>query len=250
MAISTITSDSFDPAIGFGTTLPSADAKVTIANAGNQLYLKDTRAASGVTGLITSNQNGTIYYDANTNATATTGGHIWRSAGTDILTLSSTGTVNITNGMSITTTNRATATTPANIGVYTQGNYRLFNGASGAIYIHILLPARYTVTDSKMFCLEIKGYDFDGSRIMNMMIGGYVTPVSNGGPISRIATWDSASYYSPTVYYSSTYNVGVARFYMTSRYYGTFIINSISVGNGDIIAPSELRVIESASATL
>jgi len=159
-------------------------------------------------------------------------------------------TATITGGMSVVGQNYATATTPSDRGVYTIGNYRLFNPTGGAIYMHLLLPARYTVTDSKMFMLEIKGYDFDGGRVMNMMIGAYITPVSNGGPVSRIAVWDAVSYYSPTVYYSSTYNVGVARFYMPSRYYGTFVVNSISVGNGDVIGPNELRLIESTSATL
>jgi hypothetical protein len=91
MAISTIGSDALDPVLGIGTTTPSANAKVTLAYGGNQLYLQDTRSVTGVTGLITSNQNGNIYYDANTNNTVTLGGHIWRSANADRMILSSTG---------------------------------------------------------------------------------------------------------------------------------------------------------------
>lgn len=143
-----------------------------------------------------------------------------------------------------------TPTTNSIQGIYSLALVRNFNGASGAVYYHIVLPARYNSNNSKMFMLEIKGYDFDGGRVINMMIGGYVTPVSNGGPVSRIAVWDAASYYSPTVYYSSTYNVGVARFYMASKYYNTFVVNAICVGNGDVIYPGELTIVESTNATI
>ena len=144
----------------------------------------------------------------------------------------------------------ATATTNANQGTYSLGLARNFNGTYGAVYYHILLPARYNSNNSKMFMLEIKGYDFNGARVFNMMIGGYVTPVSNGGPINRVCSWDAAAAFSPTAYYSSTYNVGVARFYMAEKYYNSFVVNAVCVGNGDVIYPGELTIIESTNATI
>ena len=136
------------------------------------------------------------------------------------------------------------------IGSYVLGNGRWWNTAGGAQYIHFVLPSRYNQNNSLMWCLEIKGYDFARPGIINIMIGGYVTPPSNGGPMSRVAAWDAQSYYSPTAYYSSTYGAGVARIYMPDRYYASFTVNSIASGNGDVIAPNELRIIESSSSTI
>lgn len=154
-----------------------------------------------------------------------------------------TGTVNV----STVGANSASGNT---IGSYVLGNGRWWNTAGGAQYIHFLLPSRYNQNNSLMWCLEIKGYDFAAPRIINVMIGGYVTPPSNGGPMSRVAVWDATSAYSPTAYYSSNYACGVARIYMPDRYYASFTVNSIASGNGDIIAPDELRIFESANSTI
>lgn len=98
MPISTIGSDSLDPVLGIGTTTPSANAKVTIAHDNNQLYFRDTRNANGATGLITYNQNGNFYYDANTTNTITPGGHVWRTRNNDIASLNSAGAFSVPAG--------------------------------------------------------------------------------------------------------------------------------------------------------
>jgi hypothetical protein len=140
------------------------------------------------------------------------------------------------------------------IGSYILGAGKYWTVTSGAKYVHILLPARYNANAgaSLMWCIEVKGYDFNAARIINLMIGGYVTPVNNGGPMSQVAVWDSAGsgVYSPTAYFSSNYNRGVARFYLSSAYYASFTINTIASGNGDVIAPDELTIIESVNATI
>jgi hypothetical protein len=140
------------------------------------------------------------------------------------------------------------------IGSYILGAGKYWTVGSGAKYVHILLPARYNANAgaSLMWCIEVKGYDFNAARIINLMIGGYVTPVNNGGPMSQVAVWDSAGsgVYSPTAYFSSNYNRGVARFYLSSAYYASFTINTIASGNGDVIAPDELTIIESVNATI
>lgn len=135
-------------------------------------------------------------------------------------------------------------------GTYVLGNGKYFETAGGATYVHILLPSRYNSSNSKMFCIEIKGYDFIRPGIINIMIGGYVTPPSNGGPMSRAVGWDATSYYSPTAYYSSNYNRGVARIYLPDKYYVSFTVNSIASGNGDIILPTEMTIIGSTSAEI
>jgi hypothetical protein len=136
------------------------------------------------------------------------------------------------------------------IGSYVLGNGRWWQTNGGAQYLHFVLPARYNQNDSKMWCIEIKGYDFARPGIINIMIGGYVTPPSNGGPMSRVAVWDAIGYYSPTAYYSSNYACGVARIYFPDQYYASFTVNSIASGNGDVIAPDELRIIQSGSSTI
>jgi len=137
-------------------------------------------------------------------------------------------------------------------GTYTLGNGRFFTGGSGSTYVHIVLPSRYNIGDntmtggfSRMFCLEIKGYAYAIPAIINMMIAGYVTPEYNGGPIQKVTSWDAVGQFSPTAYYSSNLNVGIARFYLPDKYYATFTINSIAVGNGDIIQPTELTIVQS-----
>jgi hypothetical protein len=118
-------------------------------------------------------------------------------------------------------------------------------------YMHIVLPSRYNDGNSKMFFLEVKGYDFNRPGIIDLKYGGYVTPSSNGGPISRSVVLDNYGGYSPAVYYSSNYGAGVCRFYWPSGvYYGSFTINTIASGNGDVIQPDELQIILSSNSTI
>jgi hypothetical protein len=99
MPVSTIGNDGLSVPLGLGTSTPNASAKVTIANNGNQLYFQDTRNVNPNTlGLITYNQDGNFYYDSNTLVQAGAGsGHIWRSQGTQRLSITSAGLVT-TNG--------------------------------------------------------------------------------------------------------------------------------------------------------
>jgi len=122
-------------------------------------------------------------------------------------------------------------------------------GSFDSVYVHILLPADFNQSASQMFLLEIKGYNFKNG-LMNIMIGGYVTPPSNGGPMRNVSAWQAVGAFSPTAYYSNNYNRGIARFYLSYAYYTSFVINSICVGNGRIIKPGELQIIYSTSATI
>jgi len=117
-------------------------------------------------------------------------------------------------------------------------------------YVHILLPSDFNNSNSQMFLLEIKGYNFTNAYLLNLMIGGYVTPASNGGPIRNVTGWSAQGDFAPTAYYSNTYNRGIARFYLSRAYYTSFVVNSICVGNGRIIKPGELQIIYSTSATI
>ena len=118
-------------------------------------------------------------------------------------------------------------------------------------YMHIVLPSRYNDGSSNMFFLEVKGYDFNRPGIIDLKYGGYVTPSANGGPISRAVVLDNYGGYSPGIYYSSNYGAGVCRFYWPSGvYYGSFTINTIASGNGDVIEPDELQIILNTSSTI
>jgi len=124
------------------------------------------------------------------------------------------------------------------------------NSGTNAIYAHILLPSDFNNTNSQMFLLEVKGYNFTNSYLLNLMIGGYVTLASNGGPIRNVTSWSAQGDFAPTAYYSNTYNRGIARFYLSRPYYTSFVVNSICVGNGRIIKPGELQIIYSTNATI
>ena len=82
------------------------------------------------------------------------------------------------------------------------------------------------------------------------MISGYVTTINNGGPIASVSVWDATGQYSPAAYYSSNYNRGVARFYLASKYYTTFVVDALQAGNGDVILPGECEVVWSTSSTI
>jgi len=129
-----------------------------------------------------------------------------------------------------------------------------YNDVTGnlSFYTHILLPPDFNQNNYQMFLLEIKGYNFRSAtaQLINLIVGGYVTPVSNGGPIRNVSAWQALGDFNPTAYYSSTYNRGVVRFYLSNAYYASFVVNSICVGNGRIIKPGELQIIYSSSATL
>lgn len=64
----------------------------------NHIRMFDTRSSTGVGTMIGANQDGNTYYDSNYNNTATAGGHNWRSAGTDIMNLYSSGRLNLPYG--------------------------------------------------------------------------------------------------------------------------------------------------------
>jgi hypothetical protein len=99
MPITTLDSSALTQPVGIGTLTPNPSARLTVANAGNQLYLQDTRAANPFAlGLLTYNQDGNLYYDSNTLVqNGVPGGHIWRSAGSQRLSINSAGLIT-TNG--------------------------------------------------------------------------------------------------------------------------------------------------------
>jgi hypothetical protein len=123
---------------------------------------------------------------------------------------------------------------------------------NGSTYVHILLPERYNSNYSRMFQLLIQGYalDMGANRNINLMVSGYVTPVSNGGPMASVSGFDPSGVYSPTAYYSSGYNRGVVRFYLSQSYYTTFVVDALQAGNGDSILPGELTVIFNSASTI
>lgn len=97
MPLSQLDSSAFPNNVGFGTQVPVGSAKMTISYPGNQLYFQDTRNANTATvGLITYNQDGNFYFDSNTLSQSGAGsGYIWRSQGTQLLALNSSGTVTL-----------------------------------------------------------------------------------------------------------------------------------------------------------
>jgi hypothetical protein len=208
--------------------------------------------ATGTYGAGTTHRGKLFIYDRNSSIdriVVDTSGNIGIGTTTPAAKLDVSGGI-ATKGVSITPSVYGGSAGDTTIGTYTIGNGKYWDTNSGAIYIHMVLPSRYNVVNSKMWCLEVKGYDFSRPGIINLMISGYVTPVSNGGPMSQVGVWDATSYYSPTAYYSYNYGAGIARFYIPNKYYVSFTVNSIASGNGDIISYNELQIIPSTSATI
>lgn len=168
MALSTIGSAGLDTPLGVGTASPSASAKITIANAGNQLYFQDTRNANGATGLITYNQDGNFYYDANTTQSATNGGHTWRTQGNQTMYLSSSGKLFVGTASS---SGWGNSTTGVNAGGVELG--------SGPLNTNYILSSTYS--PSKTIYVEAP-YHVSTSISPNGGLMSYVYRMPNGGP--------------------------------------------------------------------
>jgi hypothetical protein len=249
----------FGGRVGIGTAVPND--VLTIQGANNGLTIKSEIAnrpkitlMNGTSGMLTISANGTYgaigdssdanrymaFNGDNVGVGTTTPGYKFQVSGPSYVRgLMSNPTANGGNGG---TSDRGTTTLGA--GKYWDTTY-----TSG--YMHIVLPSRYNDGNAKMFFLEVKGYDFSRPGIIDLKYGGYVTPPSNGGPISRPVVLDNYGGYSPAIYYSSNYGAGVCRFYWPQDvYYGSFTINTIASGNGDVIQPDELQIILSSSSTI
>lgn len=196
---------------------------LTISYPGNQLLFKDTRNANGATGLVTYNQDGNFYYDANTNASATTGGHIWRTAGTQTMGLGSTG--------AFTSQGPQYFNTPYYLSV-NQGmllNFYTFAVYGGNSYMHFKTNLRNTT--SQMYVIEARGYDYgNGCSIAGNWCGYMYAPNGTSNPISNSVTnWGNQAFCSNQYLSSDGYLVLVGTM---ASYYCSCTFNSYATAQG------------------
>lgn len=126
-------------------------------------------------------------------------------------------------------------------------------------YNHIILPFDYNggiaaPFYSRMFCLEVRGYEYANSRPLNFQFVGYSTPASNGGPLYNTNAIDYTGVRTNGtndlgIYFSTTRNRVICRFGL-NNYFASYVVNSIAVGNGRIINPGEIEIVENNSVTI
>jgi hypothetical protein len=124
-----------------------------------------------------------------------------------------------------------------------------FTNTAGERYIHIKLPSRYTLGNNnhRMFHLHIQGYALQMAKVIDVTVVGYVYSTDN--VLIAVHATDIAGAFSPTAY-SSTTGETIVRLHFPTTYYTSIVVDTMRVGNGDIIAAGELTIIESTEATL
>ncbi|MCM2351456.1 MAG: hypothetical protein NDI69_15645 [Bacteriovoracaceae bacterium] len=134
------------------------------------------------------------------------------------------------------------------IGAKTIGVVSFFtSNNTTANYIHIKTPFRPSV-DTEMYYFKVEGYSYADSKDIDLTYVGYsytTIPSAIQNPQSR----DPQGFFAPTQYIGSDGYIYL-RFKPGNVYYTSFRVDSTYVGNGRIVYPGEMTVIESAVATL
>ena len=117
------------------------------------------------------------------------------------------------------------------------------NAAAGT-WINIRTPFRPDV-ESKMFHFTVKGYAFALDNTHHVIDLRYVGYARNGG-IQSPDVWDATmarglanGYFEPAMYKGSDGHVWL-RFWVQDKYYMSYRVDSMFVGNGRIVRPGEL----------
>ena len=100
------------------------------AGSTNHITMFDTRSSTGVGTMIGSNEDGNTYYDSNYNATATAGGHIFRSGGSNIASLNSSGLLTLNSGQLKFPASQNASADPNTLDDYEEGSWTPFIGGN------------------------------------------------------------------------------------------------------------------------
>jgi hypothetical protein len=111
-------------------------------------------------------------------------------------------------------------------------------------YIHIRTPFRPD-DESRMFHFTVSGYAYNSEnihKIIDLKFAGY----AKDGSVTRADVWDATmafglanGYFQPAVYKGSDGHVWL-RFWVKDKYFMTYRVDSMFVGNGRVVQAGEL----------
>lgn len=134
------------------------------------------------------------------------------------------------------------------VGAKTINVVSFFTGTnSTTTYIHIKTPFRPAV-DTAMYHFKVEGYAYGDSKDVELTFVGYSYPPSPGS-IMNPQSRDPQGSFAPAQYIGSDGYIYL-RFKPATTYYLSFRVDSTYVGNGRIVKPGEMTVVESTAATL
>jgi hypothetical protein len=130
------------------------------------------------------------------------------------------------------------------VGTRVFGAAYFFTGLSEPQYIHIKLPARYSDNSGeRMFHLHITGYNYVSGKAIDVIAVG---DINNNG-INHSSVTNIAGSGEPTMYYSTSQEVVVIRLYFANVHHTTLVVDTLTLGYGDIINGGEITIVNSSS---
>ncbi|MCF6438140.1 hypothetical protein L1077_01675 [Pseudoalteromonas luteoviolacea] len=120
---------------------------------------------------------------------------------------------------------------------------RFFTATVGATYIHLKLPYRLD-RDNRMYHIKVSGYEFHKGKIVDTTFAGYCY---NQGNI--LGFKQELGTHEPFSYVGSDNHVYL-RLTIEDKYYLNLSVDSMYVGNGMVLKPGDIAVIESTELEL
>ncbi|OCQ18950.1 hypothetical protein A7985_22455 [Pseudoalteromonas luteoviolacea] len=120
---------------------------------------------------------------------------------------------------------------------------RYFSAAVGGTYIHLKLPYRLD-RDNHMYHIKVNGYEFHKGKLVDTTFVGYCYNQGNIlGFKQELGTHEPFSYVGTD---SHIY----LRLTIEDKYYLNLSVDSMYVGNGTVLKPGDIEVIESTELEL
>ncbi|KZN53317.1 hypothetical protein [Pseudoalteromonas luteoviolacea] len=120
---------------------------------------------------------------------------------------------------------------------------KFFTAELGATYIHLKLPYKLD-RDNRMYHIKVSGYEFHKAKIIDTTFVGYCYNQGN-----RLGYKQELGTHEPFSYVGSDSHVYL-RLTIEDKYYLNLSVDSMYVGNGMILKPGDISVIESTELEL
>ena len=113
-----------------------------------------------------------------------------------------------------------------------------------------------------MFHIHVTGYAYGVPSVIDITFVGYVTPMSNLGPLKKTKIFDatgtscdtsaapSGGAYEGCAMYHGSDSALYLRFKPSSLYHIAFSVDSMYVGNGYVLKRNDIEVVNDPSASL